>query len=95
MSNALGAIETRGLVASIKAANRMVKTANVTLTGQEKIGSGLVTITIRGDVGAVKIAADVGIRVTEGTGEVVSSYVIPRSREEIEKILPGPNSDAE
>ena len=91
MNNALGMIETKGLVASIEAADQMVKAANVTLTGQEKIGSGLVTVMIRGDVGAVKAAVDAG----EGVGEVVSSYVIPRPHEEVEKILPGSNSDAE
>lgn len=74
----------------------MVKAANVTLTGQEKIGSGLVTVMIRGDVGAVKAAVDAGVQAAEGVGEVVSSYVIPRPHEEVEKILPGgSDSDAE
>ncbi|MDD1379540.1 BMC domain-containing protein [Limosilactobacillus reuteri] len=95
MNNALGMIETKGLVASIEAADQMVKAANVTLTGQEKIGSGLVTVMIRGDVGAVKAAVDAGVQAAEGVGEVVSSYVIPRPHEEVEKILPGSNSDAE
>ena len=70
MNNALGMIETRGLVASIEAADQMVKAANVTLTGQEKIGSGLVTVMIRGDVGAVKAAVDAGVQAAEGVGEV-------------------------
>lgn len=88
MNNALGMVETRGLVASLEAADQMVKAANVTLAGQEKIGSGLVTVIIRGDVVAVKAAVDAGVQAAENVGEVVSSYVIPRPHEEVEKILP-------
>ena len=78
MNNALGLIETKGLVASIEAADAMVKAANVEMVGQEKIGSGLVTIMVRGDVGAVKASVDAGVAAAENIGEVVSSYVIPR-----------------
>ncbi|NLR08998.1 MULTISPECIES: BMC domain-containing protein [Lactobacillaceae] len=88
MNNALGMIETRGLVPSIEAADAMVKAANVVLTGQEKIGAGLVTVMIRGDVGAVKSAVDAGIQAAENVGEVVSSYVIPRPHSEVESVLP-------
>lgn len=93
MNNALGMIETKGLVASIEAADQMVKAANVQMMGQEKIGSGLVTIMIRGDVGAVKAAVDAGVHAAESVGEVVSSYVIPRPHEEVEKILPNNDSN--
>lgn len=85
---ALGLIETRGLVASIEAADAMVKAANVELTGQEKIGQGLVTVMVRGDVGAVKAAVDAGVTAGENVGEVVSNYVIPRPHTDVEKILP-------
>ena len=88
MNNALGLIETKGLVASIEAADAMVKAANVQLIGQEKIGSGLVTIMVRGDVGAVKASVDAGVAAAENIGEVVSSYVIPRPHAEVERILP-------
>ncbi|MFC6254851.1 BMC domain-containing protein [Secundilactobacillus hailunensis] len=88
MNNALGMIETKGLVASIEGADAMVKAANVTMVGQEKIGSGLVTVMVRGDVGAVKAAVDAGVAAAENIGEVVSSYVIPRPHAEVENILP-------
>mgnify|MGYP003258577731 CR=1 FL=1 len=88
MNNALGLIETKGLVASIEAADAMVKAANVQMIGQEKIGSGLVTIMVRGDVGAVKASVDAGVAAAENIGEVVSSYVIPRPHAEVERILP-------
>ena len=88
MNNALGLIETKGLVASIEAADAMVKAANVQMIGQEKIGSGLVTIMVRGDVGAVKASVDAGAAAAENIGEVVSSYVIPRPHAEVERILP-------
>lgn len=88
MNNALGMIETKGLVASIEAADQMVKAANVEMTGQEKIGAGLVTVMIRGDVGAVKAAVDAGIQAAQNVGEVVSSYVIPRPHSDVESILP-------
>lgn len=88
MNNALGMIETKGLVASIEAADAMVKAANVEMVGQEKIGSGLVTVMVRGDVGAVKASVDAGVSAAENIGEVVSSYVIPRPHAEVENILP-------
>lgn len=85
---ALGMIETRGLIGSIEAADAMVKAANVTLIGTEKIGSGLVTVMVRGDVGAVKAAVDAGVSAAKAVGEVVSNYVIPRPHSEVEKVLP-------
>lgn len=85
---ALGMIETRGLIGSIEAADAMVKAANVTLIGTEKIGSGLVTVMVRGDVGAVKAAVDAGVLAAKAVGEVVSNYVIPRPHSEVEKVLP-------
>lgn len=89
MSNeALGMIETRGLTAAIEAADAMVKAADVVLVGTEKIGSGLVTVFIRGDVAAVKAATEVGAQVAQGLGEVVAVHVIPRPHAEIEDILP-------
>ena len=84
---ALGMIETKGLVASIEAADAMVKAANVTLTGYEKIGSGLVTVMVRGDVGAVKAAVDAGSAAAAKVGEVVSTHVIPRPHSDVEAIL--------
>jgi microcompartment protein CcmL/EutN len=84
----LGMIETRGLIASIEAADAMVKAANVVLVGQEKIGSGLVTAMVRGDVGAVKAATDAGAAAAAKVGEVVSVHVIPRPHADVEKILP-------
>lgn len=88
MNNALGMIETKGLVGSIEAADAMVKAANVVLIGQEKIGSGLVTVMVRGDVGAVKAAVDAGVSAAENVGEVLTSFVIPRPHSEVEGILP-------
>lgn len=85
---ALGMVETRGLVGAIEAADAMVKAANVILVGYEKIGSGLVTVMVRGDVGAVKAATDSGAAAAEKVGEVVSIHVIPRPHTDIEKILP-------
>lgn len=85
---ALGMIETRGLVPSIEAADAMVKAANVALIGQQKIGAGLVTAMVRGDVGAVKAAVDAGVQAAGNIGEVISSYVIPRPHTDVEKILP-------
>ena len=82
MSNALGMIETKGLVGAIEAADAMTKSANVELVGYEKIGSGLVTVMVRGDVGAVKAAA------AERVGEVKSVHVIPRPHTDTEKLLP-------
>ena len=88
MLEALGMIETRGLVASIEAADAMVKAANVTLIGTEKIGSGLVTVMVRGDVGAVKAAVEAGGAAAARLGEVVATHVIPRPHSDVEKILP-------
>ena len=85
---ALGMVETRGLVASIEAADAMVKAANVTLIGTEKIGSGLVTIMVRGDVGAVKAATEAGASAASRLGELVAVHVIPRPHMDVEKILP-------
>ena len=85
---ALGMIETKGLVPNIEATDAMVKAANVVLVGQEKIGYGLVTTMVRGDVGAVKAATDAGAAAAEKVGEVVSVHVIPRPHQDVEKILP-------
>ena len=85
---ALGMIETKGLVGAIEAADAMVKSANVNLIGYEKIGSGLVTVMVRGDVGAVKAATDAGVAAAEKVGQVVSVQVIPRPHMDVEKILP-------
>ena len=85
---ALGMIETRGLVAAIEAADAMVKAAEVVLIGTEKIGSGLVTVMVRGDVGAVKSATEVGASAASRLGELVAVHVIPRPHNDVEKILP-------
>ncbi|MBO1264050.1 propanediol utilization microcompartment protein PduA [Proteiniclasticum sp. SCR006] len=85
---ALGMIETKGLVGAIEAADSMVKSANVELVGYTKIGSGLVTVMVRGDVGAVKAATDAGSAAAGKVGEVVSVHVIPRPHTDVEKILP-------
>ncbi|PKM52040.1 MAG: ethanolamine utilization microcompartment protein EutM [Firmicutes bacterium HGW-Firmicutes-7] len=85
---ALGMIETKGLVGAIEAADAMVKAANVELVGYEKIGSGLVTVMVRGDVGAVKAATDAGAGAANRVGEVVSVHVIPRPHSDIEKLIP-------
>ena len=87
-SEALGMIETKGLVGAIEAADAMVKAANVTLVGKEHVGGGLVTVLVRGDVGAVKAATDAGAAAAERVGELVSVHVIPRPHNEIEGILP-------
>ena len=85
---ALGMVETRGLVAAIEAADAMVKAANVTLVGTEKIGSGLVTVMVRGDVGAVKAAVEAGGAAGSRLGEIVATHVIPRPHNDVEKLLP-------
>ncbi|MDR1209832.1 MAG: BMC domain-containing protein [Clostridiales bacterium] len=85
---ALGLIETRGLVAAIEAADAMCKAANVSLIGTEKIGSGLVTVMVRGDVGAVKSAVEAGADNASRLGELVASHVIPRPHTDVEGILP-------
>ena len=87
VTQALGMIETKGLVASIEAADAMVKAANVEITGYEKIGFGLVTVMIRGDVGAVKAATDAGANAARRVGEVVSVHVIPRPHTEVERTI--------
>ena len=89
MSNeALGMVETRGLTAAIEAADAMSKAAEVTLIGTEKIGSGLVSVMVRGDVGAVKAAVEAGSNSASRLGELVAVHVIPRPHTDVEKILP-------
>lgn len=88
MDNALGLIETKGLVAAIEAADAMVKAANVSLLGKECVGGAFVTVMVRGDVGAVKAATDAGAAAAERVGELKSVHVIPRPHEEVETILP-------
>ena len=85
---ALGMVETKGLVGAIEAADAMVKSANVALVGYEKIGSGLVTVMVRGDVGAVQAATDAGAAAAEKVGELISVHVIPRPHAEVDAILP-------
>ena len=85
---ALGMVETRGLVAAIEAADAMVKAANVQLIGTEKIGSGLVSVMVRGDVGAVKSAVEAGSNSASRLGELVATHVIPRPHDDVEKLLP-------
>ena len=85
---ALGMVETRGLVAAVEAADSMLKAANVTLIGTEKIGSGLVSVMVRGDVGAVKAAVEAGSANASKLGELVAVHVIPRPHGDVEKILP-------
>ncbi|CYW41426.1 TPA: BMC domain-containing protein [Streptococcus suis] len=94
-ANALGMVETRGLVGAIEAADAMVKAANVTLVGKEQVGGGLVTVLVRGDVGAVKAATDAGAAAAENVGELVSVHVIPRPHSEVEVILPQTKSKEE
>ena len=86
--NALGMIETKGLVGAIEAADAMVKAANVQLIGKESIGAGLVTVMVRGDVGAVKAATDAGAAAAERVGELISVHVIPRPHTDVELVLP-------
>ena len=85
---ALGMVETRGLTAAIEAADSMLKAANVVLVGTEKIGSGLVTVKVRGDLGAVKAAVEAGAANASKLGELVATHVIPRPHGDVEKILP-------
>jgi ethanolamine utilization protein EutM len=89
---ALGMVETKGLVGSIEAADAMVKAANVVLVGKEYIGAGFVTVFVRGDVGAVKASTDAGAAAARRVGELVSVHVIPRPHGEVEKILPQPRN---
>ncbi|EKN64478.1 BMC domain-containing protein [Schinkia azotoformans] len=88
MNDALGMIETKGLVAAIEGADAMTKAANVTLIGYQQIGSGLITVMVRGDVGAVKAAVDAGAAAAERVGKVVSVHVIARPHSDVERILP-------
>ena len=85
---ALGLVETKGLVGAIEAADAMVKAANVTLTGKEQIGHGLVTVMVRGDVGAVKASVEAGAAAAKRVGELISVHVIPRPHQDVENILP-------
>ena len=87
-TNSLGMIETKGLIGAIEAADAMVKSANVQLVGKEQVGGGLVTVMVRGDVGAVKAATDAGAAAASRVGELVSVHVIPRPHGEVEFILP-------
>jgi ethanolamine utilization protein EutM len=88
---ALGMVETKGLVGAIEAADAMVKAANVRLIGKEKVGFGLVTVMVRGDVGAVKAATEAGAAAAKRVGELVSVHVIPRPHSDVEEILPDIN----
>jgi microcompartment protein CcmL/EutN len=85
---AIGLIETRGLVGGVEAADAMVKAANVKLVGQERIGGGLVTVIVKGDVGAVKSAVDAGAAAAKRVGELISVHVIPRPHTDLDSILP-------
>ena len=87
-ADALGMVETKGLIGSIEAADAMVKGANVVLLGKEYIGAGYVTVLVRGDVGAVKAATDAGAAAARRVGELVSVHVIPRPHAEVDRILP-------
>ncbi len=93
--DALGMIETRGLVGAVEAADAMVKAAKVTLIGREQIGGGFVTVMVRGDVGAVKAATDAGAAAAGRVGELVSVHVIPRPHIEVEKIIPQTPDDVD
>ena len=90
-ASAIGMVETKGFVAAVEAADAMLKAANVTLIGKTQVGSGLVAIMVRGDVGAVKAATDAGAAAAEKVGELVSVHVIPRPHDEVEMILPQKN----
>ena len=87
-TNSLGMIETKGLIGAIEAADAMVKSANVQLVGKEQVGGGLVTVMVRGDVGAVKAATDAGAAAAEKVGELISVHVIARTHTEVDAILP-------
>lgn len=88
-NDALGMVETKGLIGAIEAADAMVKAANVVLIGKENIGGGIVTAMVRGDVGAVKAATDAGAAAAQRVSELLSVHVIPRPHGEVEQILPG------
>ena len=87
-TNSLGMIETKGLIGAIEAADAMVKSANVQLVGKEQVGGGLVTVMVRGDVGAVKAATDAGAAAAEKVGELISVHVIARPHMEVDAFLP-------
>lgn len=87
-TEALGMVETKGLVGAVEAADAMVKAANVYLVGRELVGGGLVTVMVRGDVGAVKAATDAGAAAAQRVGELISVHVIPRPHGDVEMILP-------
>ena len=89
MGEALGLIETKGFVAAIEAADVMVKTASVVLVGTERIGSGLITVMVRGEVGAVKAAVEAGANAAGRLGDLVASHIIPRPHSDLQQILPG------
>ena len=91
--DALGMVETKGLIGSVEAADAMVKAANVVLIGKEYIGAGYVTVLVRGDVGAVKAATDAGAAAARRVGELVSVHVIPRPHVEVERVLPVPPAE--
>ena len=91
MQEALGMVETKGFVPAVEAADAMVKSANVVLSGKQQVGSGLVTVLVRGDVGAVKAATDAGAVAAQKVGELVSVHVIPRPHTDVESILPSIN----
>src|SRR6476620_6135114 len=88
MGDALGLIETRGLIGAIEAADAMVKTANVQLIAKEYIGAGYVTVMARGDVGAIKAATDAGAAAARRVGELIAVHVIPRPHADVERVLP-------
>jgi len=88
LRDALGMVETKGFIGSVEAADAMVKAANVSLVGTEYIGAGLVTVLVRGDVGAVKASTDAGAAAARRVGELISVHVIPRPHAEVERILP-------
>lgn len=88
--DALGMVETRGLISAIEASDAMVKAANVVLIGHERIDAGLVTVMVRGDVGAVNAATEAGANAARRVGELVSVHVIPMPFEDVERVLPGP-----
>lgn len=88
MSEALGMVETKGFVAAVEAADVMVKSANVTLVGYEKAGSGLIAVLVRGDVGAIKAAVEAGAAAAKRVGEVIAVHVIPRPHADVECMLP-------
>ncbi len=94
IKEALGMVETRGLIGAVEAADAMVKAANVRLIGKEQIGSGLVTVMVRGDVGAVKASVDAGAAAAKRVGDLYGVHVIPRPHDDVEAILPGAKKPA-